>query len=386
MKKKRTTRIMVALIAATTTAFAVTASAKEALNFAYGTPADSGVGRAVDGYISAVKERTGGDIDVTGFPMTLLTQAEASPGLRDGIADVGLVITGYYPAEYSTNLFLHELNTMVNLPTNPNGKEALAFSGAMLEYTFMKCPECMDEFTAQNQVYTGGGVTPLYNLLCKDEKITSVKDLQGKRLRAGGAGFVRFAEHFGATGVSLPLSETYEALDQGILECAMLSSPELDNFSLHEVVTDVTLGVPGGAYAAIASANVNKDRWLSLSNEQREALLWGGTKMTAGITWGFYADDEGAIQNAKGKGIKFHQPDAELIAAVKDFVRQDLETVSNLFKEKYNVQRADEIAAEFSELLKKWYSLTADIGSEEELHNLYWDQVVSKIDPVTYMQ
>jgi hypothetical protein len=52
----------------------------------------------------------------------------------------------------------------------------LAFAGAMLEYTFNMCPECMEEFSAQNQVYTGGGVTPLYNLLCNDVSITSIED------------------------------------------------------------------------------------------------------------------------------------------------------------------------------------------------------------------
>ena len=81
---------------------------------------------------------------------------------------------------------------------NPTGKEPLAFAGAMLEYTFNMCPECMEEFSAQNQVYTGGGVTPLYNMLCKDVSITSIEDVAGLRLRAGGAGFVRFADHFRA--------------------------------------------------------------------------------------------------------------------------------------------------------------------------------------------
>lgn len=152
----------------------------------------------------------------------------------------------------------------------------MAFTGAMLEYTFNHCPGCMEEFKTQNQVYTGGGVTPLYNMLCKDVSIETIEDLKGKRLRAGGAGFVRFAEHFGAQGVRLPVNEVYEALDQGILDCAMLSAPELTNYNLHEVVTDITLDVPGGAFAGVASANINADRWKAMSTADREALLWGG--------------------------------------------------------------------------------------------------------------
>jgi len=381
--KKSNALAMSALGVAVATAAPLSA---ESLNFAYGYPNTSAIGIAVDEYAAAVAERSGGDIDVTGFAMSLLSLPETSPGVRDGLADVGFVLTPYYAAEYSTNLYLHEMNLLINLAENPNGKEPLAFTGAMLEYTFNNCPECLEEFKAQNQVYTGGGVTPLYNLLCKDVKITSVEELNGKRLRAGGAGFVRFAEHFGAQGVRLPVSEAYEALDQGIIDCAMLSAPELTNYNLHEVVTDITLAVPGGAFAGVASANINADRWKGMSNEARAALLWGGSVMTAGTTWGFYSDDAQAIQNAKDKGINIHEAEPELTAAVKEFVNQDLETVSALFKDTYGVERAEEIAADFPPLLEKWYGLVADIENKEQLQQLYWDQVISKIDPATYGQ
>ncbi|GGA27635.1 C4-dicarboxylate TRAP transporter substrate-binding protein [Neptunicoccus cionae] len=361
-------------------------AAQERLNFAYGYPNTSAIGVAVDEYAEAVAEKTGGNVKLKGFPMSLLSLPETSPGVRDGLADAGFVLTPYYAAEYSTNLFLHEMNLLINLADNPNGKEPLAFTGAMLEYTFNDCPECMAEFEAQNQVYTAGGVTPLYNLLCKDVKVTSVEDLKGKRLRAGGAGFVRFAEEFGAQGVRLPVNEVYEALDQGILDCAMLSAPELTNYNLHEVVTDITLGVPGGAFAGVASANINADRWKAMSTEDRKALLWGGSHITAGVTWGFYSDDANAIKHAEENGINIYQPEPELTAAVKEFVNKDLATVSALFKDSYGVARAEEIAADFPPLLEKWYGLVADVETKEQLQQLYWDQVISKIDAETYGQ
>ena len=375
-------------LAATVVAAAIAgqAAAKERLNFAYGYPNTSAIGKAVDDYAAAVSERSGGEIDVTGFAMSLLSLPETSPGVRDGLADVGFVLPPYYPAEYSTNLFLHEMNLLINLVEEPTGKEPLAFSGAMLEYTFNNCPECLAENVAQNQVYTGGGVTPLYNLLCKDVKVTTIEDLKGLRLRAGGAGFVRFAEAFGAQGVRLPVSEAYEALDQGIIDCAMLSAPELTNYNLHEVVTDITLAVPGGAFAGVSSANVNADRWKAMDDAGREALLWGGSHMTADVTWNFYTDDSTAIEHARGKGINIHTADAELLAAVKEFARSDLETVSTLFKDTYGVERSYGIAADFGPLLAKWNGLVTDVDSSDALQQLFWNEVISKVDPATYGQ
>ncbi|WP_439149998.1 C4-dicarboxylate TRAP transporter substrate-binding protein [Sulfitobacter sp.] len=375
-------------LAATLAAVAIAgqATAKERLNFAYGYPNNSAIGLAVDDYAEAVAERSNGEIDVTGFAMSLLSLPETSPGVRDGLADVGFVLPPYYPAEYSTNLFLHEMNLLINLVENPTGKEPLAFSGAMLEYSFNKCPECLEENKAQNQVYTGGGVTPLYNLLCKDVKVTSVEDLKGLRLRAGGAGFVRFAEAFGAQGVRLPVSEAYEALDQGIIDCAMLSAPELTNYNLHEVVTDITLAVPGGAFAGVSSANVNADRWKAMSDESRAALLWGGSHMSADVTWNFYTDDSAAIEHARNNGINIHEADPELLAAVQDFARADLKTVSALFKDTYGVARSEEIAADFGPLLAKWNELVKDVDSSDALQQLFWDEVISKVDPATYAQ
>lgn len=380
----RTSLTLAAAIAAA--AIAGQAAAKERLNFAYGYPNTSAIGIAVDDYAAAVAERSGGEIDVTGFAMSLLSLPETSPGVRDGLADVGFVLPPYYPAEYSTNLFLHEMNLLINLVENPTGKEPLAFSGAMLEYTFKNCPECLAENAAQNQVYTGGGVTPLYNLLCKDVAVTSIEDLKGLRLRAGGAGFVRFAEAFGAQGVRLPVSEAYEALDQGIIDCAMLSAPELTNYNLYEVVTDITLAVPGGAFAGVSSSNINADRWKAMSDDNREALLWGGSHMTADVTWNFYTDDSAAIADARERGIKFHEADAELIAAVKEFSRTDLETVSGLFQDTYGVARSSEIAADFAPLLEKWNGLVVDVDSSDALQQLFWNEVISKVDPATYGQ
>lgn len=130
----------------------------------------------------------------------------------------------------------------------------------------------------------GRRVTSLGSLLCKEVKNAFIEDLEEKGLRAGGAGFACFSECFGVQGVRLPVTEAYGSLDQGILDCAMLSAPELTNLNLHEVVTDITMGVPDGVFAGVVSARATKDRWTEMSDTQRKALLWNGNQMTMAST------------------------------------------------------------------------------------------------------
>ena len=164
----------------------------------------------------------------------------------------------------------------------------------------------------------------------------------------------------------------------------MLSAPELINYNLNEVVTDITPAVPGGAFAGVASANINADRWKAMGAAEREALLWAGTQLTASATWNFYTDDNRAIEDAQARGIKLHEAAPELIAEVQEFSGQDLQTVAGLFMEDYGVERAEVIIEEFRPMLEKWYDLVNNVETKDQLHQLYWDQVSSKIDPATY--
>lgn len=357
-------------------------SAAESLNYAHGYPADSAVGLAATMFAEEAGARSDGDLKIRPFAMSLLSLSETGPGLRDGMADVGYVLSPYYSAEYATSLLLHELNPLVNLG-DITGKESFAYAGAMVDYSLNNCPECLSEFAAQNQVYTGGGVTSLYGLQCKTP-IRSMPDLAGKRVRTAGAGFVRFAEHFEAVAVPLPINEVYEALSQGVLDCAMLSAPELINYNLYDVVTDITPNVPGGLFAGVAATNVNLDVWKRLSAEQRAALLWGASHMTARMTWNFVMQEEEAYAEANKRDINIHEPDTEMTAAVREFVTDDLQEVIKVFSNTYNVSRAPAIAEEFPKTLERWMGLVGEVSTYEELQQVYWNEIYSKIDPASY--
>lgn len=354
----------------------------ETLNYAHGYPEESAVGMAAITFAQEVEKKSDGDLKVRPFAMSLLSLAETGPGLRDGMADIGYVLSPYYSAEYATNLLLHELNPLVNL-NEITGKEAFAYAGAMVDFTINDCPECLEEFAAQNQVYAGGGVTTLYGLQCKTP-IQNMSDLSGKRVRTGGAGFVRFAEEFGAVAIPLPINEVYEALSQGVLDCAMLSAPELINYNLYDVVTDITPNVPGGLFAGVAGTNVNRNVWLGLTEEQRAALIWGASHFTARMTWNFVEQEADAMAQAEERGINIHEPNAAMNEAVREFVIADLQEVVDVFTSTYSVTRAPEISEQFPKTLERWMGLVSNVTTYEELQEIYWNEIFSKIDPANY--
>lgn len=113
-----------------------------------------------------------------------------------------------------------------------------------------------------------------------------MNDLNGKRLRHGGANWSRWAVAMNASPVSMSVNEMYEGISQGVLDCTIQSTPELTIFKMMDVVSHITTGVPGGAYGA-ASNSINRDFWQSLNRNQREAVMYGTAATSADITWAY---------------------------------------------------------------------------------------------------
>lgn len=355
----------------------------EQLNYAYGFPTGSAVDAAAKSFAQTVEEASGGDLTIRNFPMSLLSLAETTAGVRDGLADIGFVLAIYNAAEFPTYSLLADLNMSLNLNESRSGKDDMAYAGAITEYALTKCPECTQEFTRQNQLYMGGGASPVYVLACTTP-IRTMEDIKGKRVRTGGPGYVRFVEHFGAISVQLPANENYEALGQGLIDCATQSMPEMTNYNLWDVVTHVTYGAPGGLFAGAALANINLDTWRGLSVPQRKAMIRGASVMVADGYWGYHELDKLNRASTGEKGIEVIEIDDAFREEVRAFSAADMAGISKIYQDTFGVARSDEIIAEFNEVLARWQGLVTEVETIEQLRALLWDEVYSKIDPETY--
>ena len=357
------------------------AAQAETLKVAVGFPTGSAAVYALENFAKNVEATS--DLKVKVFSLSLLNLKETPPGIRDGIADMGFVLPPYYPAEFA------EINLAANLSMlATTGKQipspGTAMDAAMTEYVFLHCPDCLTEQKRQNQVYLGTGTSPTYILHCTTP-IRTMDDLKGKKYRSGAANFGRWAEAVGGTKVSVPGNDIYEAMAQGVVDCGMFSATELTNLQLFDVTKYITTKIPGGVFAGVATNSINRDVWADLNDAQREAIFKASARSSADVTWKYYADAKRNLNDAPGKGIEIIEPTAEMVKMSEDFVKSDLAVISKQFTEDYGLSNVDAKIAKISELIEKYKGLTAGMEDDAEaLAQLYWDEIMSKVDLSTY--
>lgn len=368
------------LAAASAAALAAPAEARN-LRYAIGWPPGTLATEAIETYAKTAEDASGGELKVKVFPLSLLNFLESTSGVRDGIADMTTVLTPYFLAEFPDTNFATELASLSEIVEGDRNRMVFAFTGAIMEYVLFNCDACVDEFAAQNQIYTAGGATPPYLLQCT-KPVTTIEDLKGVRIRAGGAFWSRWIEAMGATPVSISINETFEALNQGVIDCSASSASELTNFGFIDVVTDITMDVPGSSFAS-GVTNINLDTWRSLDDAGRTALLHASAAVAAHMDWAYWSEARDNIGKAEARGIKFHNADPDLAAKSHAWIEDDVTALVDVYAER-GVEGGADKAKMMRELLVKWVPMVQGPQTVDEMAQLYWTEVLSKVDVSAY--
>ena len=358
------------------------ASAQD-LTFAGGWPPGSAPTRMLENYAQTLEEYSDGEVTMKVFPLSLLSFAEVNAGVRDGIADAAANLTAYFPAEYPNLNMLSEFSELVELEGFASETSSTAFAGAITEYVMLNCPDCQQEVSAQNQVYLGAASTTSYVLQCM-VPLTSVDDLKGKRIRAAGAYWARWAETVGAVPVSMSINETLEGLNQGVLDCTASNTADFVNFGFIDVVKYVYVGLPGAQFNV--PFTMNKDTWGSMTETAKQATLRATAKLMADVTWGYIEEARAGRERAPGLDIEYTDAAAELVSMNRDFIAQDKDAIASIYQERFGLETGAEAAQALNDLLVKWTELTSGVEGGDALAELYEQEIYSKIDVSSYGQ
>lgn len=328
-----------------------------------------GVGYAA--FAKAVDKGTDGQVKVRVFPAEALLGAKAiSDGLRDQVADVGWATYTYTPSYYPHGILLNDL-AMV-------GEDGMVAMFAISELFTRHCQPCLAETARQNQVFLTGTSTPPYVLVARTD-MNSLEKIKGKKLRAGGSLWDRFATSVGATGVNVPSAEIFESLSRGIIDAAIYSVGGLKSHGLADVASNVVM-LNLGAFRSGSLFSFNADTWSAFTPEQR-AAIYRAAASAAVLTVNAYreADDE-ALELAKEKKLPVEQPDESLVKARAAFIEADEAVIIRNAKEKLGIEDPEAFIDKYKELLAKYDGLVRPIENDpEQLAELFYNEIFAKL-------
>jgi len=371
MKRLTTTSAVVTVALA----FAATADARDLRGAPGAPPAHPAHSHIYQSLVELLPVESDGAITMTILGPEVVNLGQVRDALTSGLIDVGNLLPLYYPAELPNMTLAGELAL---LSQNPH-----AMAAAITEYT-VNCVSCLQELADLGVVYTGSGSSDLYVLLTT-QPVESADDLQGMRLRSGGAPFSRWAENFGAVPATISVNDIFEAMSQGTVEGSMASIGDLLSFRLVDLVTHVT-AVPLGSFFSTVNAAFRAETWEELSAEEREQVMRAINVANARFTWRWgYDFPTVARAAAEEAGIEFLEADEDFVEASREFADGDRETAARLSGERFGMDDADERVAQFMELVEKWEGINEEVGDEPEaMAEAMWDEIWSNVDLSSY--
>ncbi|MCB1475587.1 MAG: C4-dicarboxylate TRAP transporter substrate-binding protein [Rhodobiaceae bacterium] len=276
-------------------------------------------------------------------------------GVRDGVIDGATIVASYYPNE---------------LPIAGGIVTALPFlsgdprvvSGAVTELMLLECPKCLKEFTDLNIVPIGPFATASYDLVCR-KPVATLEDLKGLRVRVPGSAWSRLADALGMAPVQLAVGEMYESLQRGTVDCTFGSLNLLDTLSLGEVAKHV-IQMPIGLLFSPTSLDLNLQRWKSLSDAERQALIDSAGIGVAGTAYSYMKSSQTVIDKREEKGLTIGKPDDAMTKVLNEFVASESKAVIADANGK-GVADAEKIVADFTRLVDKWKGIVASIPEDE---------------------
>lgn len=250
-------------IAVTAAAIWGSATMAEDMKFAnYMPPMHPYVAGAFQPFADMVSEATGGDVTVT-----IYSGGELGPGpveqysrVVDGVAEFAISLPGYTASQFPLTLTA-ELPGVLNEDT---GTADLWDNIDLLASEYRRVKLVSIWSNAGNALYM------------RDVAVDSPDDLAGLKIRVPSRNAGLVIEAWGATPVSMPVNEIYNAMQTGVIDGAFIDTTATRAFRLGEVANYLTMGMDTTNSPFFIL--MNRDAFDGLSEEQQAAVEEAGRR------------------------------------------------------------------------------------------------------------
>lgn len=235
-----------------------------------------------------IEKRTDGRVKVTYFAGNTLTPpTQTYDSVVKGIADVGQSLMGYSPGRFP-------LTEVLALPLGySSGIQATKLTNEFYRKFKPK------EFDDTQVMYFHGHGPGLFNT---KKVISSLDDIKGLRIKAN-AENAAIVTAVGGAPVSLPITETYDGLQKGLIDGVLLPIEPIKGWKFFEMIRTIVENY-AMSYTAPIFVVMNKDKWNSLPKDVQEIIAQLNNEWIEkqGLLWTEL--DKESKEFCIGKGIK----------------------------------------------------------------------------------
>lgn len=255
MKKASLFFCVLAAIAFVSGTSPVPAQAKKvSLNYANFPPAPTFPCVQMERWKTEIEKRTDGAVQINTFPGgTLLGAKEMMDGVINGQADIGCICMAYQPGRFT-------VTNATSLPLDiPDAKTG---SLVLLDLYNKYQPKAFDKVKVLTMF-----VTAPANIMSKSP-VAELSDLKGLDLRASG-GAAQILKAWGANQVGMPMSDTPEALQKGVVKGLFSSLEVMKDLKFAEICKYITItDTVIYPFAVI----MNKGSWEKLPDDVKQVM------------------------------------------------------------------------------------------------------------------
>lgn len=329
------------------------------------------------GFGELVKEATGGKIDWEIFTGGSLLQANGViEGLASGVAQGGHVIPAYYPSLMPYSALVGDMGAL-----NP---DTLVLAAAYADFA-LNDPNGHSDFEKNNLIDGVGTLsTPTYYFICKGE-LSTLADLQGKKVRTPGASYARLATAIGMIPVNVSGTEIYTAMERGVVDCVCADLTLLPTMQLSTLAESVVM-IPLSPFFNPTQLALSPDYWRGLSDDERRIHLDAAARSMIRGYLMYNEEEERSKQDAADHDIALNEPDEALTKAVNDWVSDGFGGLETVAREQLRIDDPKPIMDTFAGYVDKWTELFADVDrtDEEAMLKILRENLHDRIDVATY--
>lgn len=211
-------------------------------------------------WMAEVEKVTEGRVTFNWLPKAVGRAPEQFDVVRDGLADMSLVLPGYTPGRFE----------LIELGELPLLSSDVAKLGPAFYEIYAEHLEPLEPFKGAH-VLSIWSTIPTH-LVSSKGLVETIDDFNGQKLRAPSATAGAVMEALGAVPVQKPVSEIYELASTGIIDGSFFPISTTYDFKVDGPLNYFTL-VPGGFGQSVMSLLVNQDKWDQISAEDQAAIM-----------------------------------------------------------------------------------------------------------------